>query len=125
MDIAEAAENGAKYNIVVSVHSKSENAGTLVHEGKFSAPLRVSKPLTEADEETDRNDRTKAENRACRQEATSQQDVNVANKGPSKLLTAEIQNWSQTIVVDDDQDHGNPPCGYQTRFGGRDSLRQE
>ena len=95
----ETAENGAKSNIVVSVHSKSENAGKLVHEGRFSAPMRDSKPLTKADEQADRNDRTKAENRACRQRATSQPDVNVANKGTSKLLTAEcIQNWSETIV---------------------------
>ena len=37
-----------------------------------------------------------------RQGATSQPDVKVANKGTSKLLTAEcIQNWSETIVVDD------------------------
>ena len=56
--------------------------------------MRDSKPLTETDEEADRNDGTKAENRACRQGATSQPDVNVANEGSSKLLTAEcIQNW--------------------------------
>ena len=64
--------------------------------------MRDSKPLTEADEKADRNDRTKAETRACRQGATSQPDANVANKGASKLLTPEcIQNWSETIVVDD------------------------
>ena len=74
----------------------------LVHEGEFSAPMRDSKPLTEADDQTDRNDRTKAENRACIRGATSQPNVNVENKGTSKLLTAEcIQNWSETNVVDD------------------------
>ena len=41
-DITETAENGAKSNFVVSVHSKSENAVKLVHEGKFSAPMRDS-----------------------------------------------------------------------------------
>ena len=93
--------NGAKSNIVVSVHSKSGNAGKLVHEAMFSAPMRYSKLLTEADEQADRNDRTKAENRACRQGATSQPDVNLVNKGTSKLLTAEcIQNWLETFVVD-------------------------
>ena len=61
------AENGAKSNIVVSVHSKSENAVKLVHEGKFSAPVRDSKPLTKANEQVDRNDRTKTEKRAGRQ----------------------------------------------------------
>ena len=102
MDITETAENGAKSNMVVSVHSKSENAGKLVHEGKFSIPIRDSKSLTKADAQADRNDRTNAENRAYRRGATSQSDVNVANKGTSKLLTAEcIQNWSETIVVDD------------------------
>ena len=57
--------------------------------------MRDSKLLTEADEEADRNDRTKAEKRASRQGATSQPDVNVANKGTSTLLTAEcIQKQS-------------------------------
>ena len=64
--------------------------------------MRDSKPLTEADEQADRKDRTKAENRALSKGATSQPDVNVANKGTSKLLTAEcIQNWSETNNVDD------------------------
>ena len=106
MDITETTKNGAKSNIVVSVYSKSENAGKLVHEGNFSAPMRDSKPLTGADEEAYRNEGTKAENRASsdhrRQGATSQPYVNVANKGTSERITAEcIQNWSETIVVDD------------------------
>ena len=61
IDKTETLENSAKSNIAVSVHSKSENAVKLVHEGEFSAPMRDSKPLTEADDQTDRNDRTKAE----------------------------------------------------------------
>ena len=73
MDITETAEYGAKSNIVVTIPSKSENAGKLVHEGKFSAPMRDSTPLTEADEEADWNDRTKAENRACRRGANHNQ----------------------------------------------------
>ena len=64
--------------------------------------MNDSKPLTKADEQADRKDRTKAENRACRQGAPSQPDVKVANKGTSKFLTAEcIQNWSETFVVED------------------------
>ena len=73
----------------------------LVHEGKFSAIRRDSKPPTEADEQADRKDRTNADNGTCRQGATTQPDVNVANKGTSKFLTAEcIQNWSETFIVD-------------------------
>ena len=87
MDKSETAENGAEFKIVV--HSKSENAVKLNHKGKYSAPMR------------DWKDRTKADNGACRQGATSQPEVRVANKGTSKLLTAEcIQNWSETFVVD-------------------------
>ena len=102
MDKSETAENGAMSNIAVSVHSTPEIAVKLVHEGKFSAPRRDSKLPTEGDERDDRKDRTKADNRACRQGATSQPEVNLANKGTSKLLTAEcIQNWSNTFVVAD------------------------
>ena len=89
----ETVEDGAKSNIALSVHLKSENAVKLVHKGKFSAHRRDSKPPTEADEEAD--------NETCRKEATSQPDVTVANKGTSKFLTAEcIQNWSKTFIVD-------------------------
>ena len=56
--------------------------------------MRDLKPLTEAAEQADWNDRTKTENRACRQGATSQPDMKVANNGTSKYLTAEcVQNW--------------------------------
>ena len=99
----ETVEDGAKSNFALSVHSKSENAVKLVHEGKFSALRRDSKPPTEADEQADRNDRTRtnADNGTCRQGATTQPDVKVANKGTSKFLTAEcIQNWSKTFIVD-------------------------
>ena len=101
MDETETIEDGAKSNIALSVHSKSENAVKLVHEGKFSALRRDSKPPIEADEQADRKDRTNADNGTCRQGATTQPDVNVANKGTSKFLTAEcIQNWSKTFIVD-------------------------
>ena len=97
----ETVGDGAKSNIALPVHLKSENAVKLVHEGKFSALRRDSKPPTEADEQADRKDRTNADNGTCRQGATTQPDVNVANKGTSKFLTAEcIQNWSKTFIVD-------------------------
>ena len=101
MDETETIEDGAKSNIALSVHSKSENAVKLVHEGKFSALRRDSKPPTESDEQADRKNSTNADNGTCRQRATSQPDVTVANKGTSKFLTAEcIQNWSKTFIVD-------------------------
>ena len=69
--------------------------------------MRDSKSLekptisTEAEDQGDRKDRTKANNGACRQGATSQPEVNVAIEGTSKLSTAEyIQNWSETVVVE-------------------------
>ena len=97
----ETVEDGAKSNIALSVHLKSENAVKLVHEGKFSALRRDSKPPTEVDQQADRKDRTDVDNGTCRQGATSQPDVKVANKGTSKFLTAEcIQNWSETFIVD-------------------------
>ena len=78
-----------------------------VHEGKFSAAIRDSKPLeittisTKAAGRDDPKDRFKANNGACRRGATSQPEVNLAIKGTSKLLTAEcIQNWSETIIVE-------------------------
>ena len=86
MDKTETAEKWIKFNIAVSAHSKSENAVKLVHEGKFFTPTRDSKPLTEADERgADCKDRTNADEGACRKGATSQPEVNVANKGTSKL----------------------------------------
>ena len=95
MDETETADTA------LSVHSKSENAVKLVHEGKFSALRRYSKPPTEADEQADQKDRTNSDNGTCRQGATTQPDVKVANKGTSKFLTAEgIQNWSKTFIVD-------------------------
>ena len=101
MDETETVEDGAKSNIALSVHSKSENAVKLVHEGKFSALRRDSKPPTEVDQQADRKDRTNADNGACRQGATSQPAVKVANNGTSKFLTAEcIQNCSETFIVD-------------------------
>ena len=42
----ETVEDGAKSNIALSVHLKSENAVKLVHEGKFSALRRDSKSPT-------------------------------------------------------------------------------
>ena len=106
MDKSQTAGNEAKSNIAVSVHSTPENVVKLVHEGKFSAPMRDSKPLeiptisADAAGQDDRNYRFKAYNGPCRQGATSQPKVKVANKKTSKLLTTEfIQNWSETIVV--------------------------
>ena len=97
----ETVGDGAKSNIALPVHLKSENVVKLVHEGKFFALRRDSKPPTEADEQADREDRTNADNGTCRQGATTQPDVNVTNKGTSKFLTAEcIQNWSKTFIVD-------------------------
>ena len=89
----ETVEDGAKSNIAVSVHLKSENAVKLVHEGKFSAHRRDSKPPTEADEQAD--------NETCRKKAISQPDVNLANQGTSQLITVEcIQKLSETFIVD-------------------------
>ena len=89
----ETIEDGAKSNIALSVHSKSENAVKLVHEGKFSALRRDSKPPTEADEQAD--------DRTCRKEAISQPDVKLANQGTPQLITTEcIQKLSETFIVD-------------------------
>ena len=87
MDKAETAD------IALSVHSKPENAVKLVHEGKFSALRRDSKPPTEADEQAD--------DRTCRKEAISQPDVKLANQGTAQLITTEcIQKLSETFIVD-------------------------
>ena len=90
------------------MHLTPKNAVKLVNEGKFSAPMRDSKPpkistiSTEAAGRGDQKDRTKTNNRACRQAATSQPKMNLAIKGTSELLTAEcIQNWSEIFVVAD------------------------
>ena len=91
IDKTETDENGTKSNIAVSVHSQSENAVNLVHEGTFSAPMRVSKPFTDADEQADRKVRSNDDNGARRHGATSQPEGKVANKGTSKLLTAECR----------------------------------
>ena len=92
----ETVEDGAKSNIALSVHLKSENAVKLVHEGKFSALRRDSKPPTEADEQAD--------DRTCRKEALSQPDVKLANQGTSQLITTEcIQKLSETFIVDNGQ----------------------
>ena len=72
LDKTETAENGHESNIAVSVLSMPENAVNLVHDRKFSAPMRDSRPLTEADEPTDWKNISKSDNGACRQEATSQ-----------------------------------------------------
>ena len=89
----ETVEDGAKSNIALSVHLKSENAVKLVHEGKFSALRRDSKPPTEADEQAD--------DRSCRKEAISQPDVKLANQGTPQLITTEcIQKLSETFIVD-------------------------
>ena len=65
----------------------------LVHEGKFSALRRDSKPPTEADEQADDG--------TCRKEAMSQPDVKLANQGTSQLITTEcIQKLSETFIVD-------------------------
>ena len=98
---SETVKNGTKSNMAVSVHSTPENAVKLVHEGKFSAPRRASKPPQEADERAIWKHRTNYENRSCRQGAISQREVEVGNKGTSKLHTAQcIQNWSETVVVE-------------------------
>ena len=95
MDKTETAD------IALSVHSKPENAVKLVHEGKFSALRRDSKPPTEADEQADRKDSTDVDNGTCRQGATSQPDVKLANQGTSQLITTEcIQILSETFIVD-------------------------
>ena len=89
----ETVGDGAKSNIALSVHLKSENAVKLVHEGKFSALRRDSKPPTEADEQADDG--------TCRKEAISQPDVKLANQGTSQLITTEcIQKLSETFIVD-------------------------
>ena len=89
----ETVEDGAKSNIALSVHLKSENAVKLVHEGKFSALRRDSKSPTEADEQADDG--------TCRKEAISQPDVKLANQGTSQLNTTEcIQKLSETFIVD-------------------------
>ena len=93
MDETETIEDGAKSNIALSVHLKSENAVKLVHKGKFSALRRDSKPPTEADEQADDG--------TCRKEAISQPDVKLANQGTSQLITTEcIQKLSETFIVD-------------------------
>ena len=93
MDETETVEDGAKSNIALSVHLKSENAVKLVLEGKFSAVRRDSKPPTEADEQADDG--------TCRKEAKSQPDVKLANQGTSQLITTEcIQKLSETFIVD-------------------------
>ena len=80
-------------DIALSVHSKTENAVKLVHEGKFSALRRDSKSPTEADEQADDG--------TCRKEAISQPDVKLANQGTSQLITTEcIQKLSETFIVD-------------------------
>ena len=89
----ETVEDGAKSNITLSVHLKTENAVRLVHEGKFSALRRDSKPPTKADEQADDG--------TCRKEAISQPDVKLANQGTSQLITTEcIQKLSETFIVD-------------------------
>ena len=89
----ETVEDGAKSNIALSVHLKSENAVKLVHKGKFSAHRGDSKPPTEADEQAD--------NETCRKEAISQPDVKLANQGTPQLITTEcIQKLSETFIVD-------------------------
>ena len=89
----ETVEDGAKSNIALSVHLKSENAVKLVHEGKFSALRRDSKSPTEADEQADDG--------TCRKEAISQPDVKLANQGTPQLITTEcIQKLSETFIVD-------------------------
>ena len=93
MDETETIEDGAKSNIALSVHLKSENAVKLVHKGKFSALRRDSKLPTEADEQADDG--------TCRKEAISQPDVKLANQGTSQLITTEcIQKLSETFIVD-------------------------
>ena len=99
----ETVEDGAKSNIALSVHLKSENAVKLVHEGKFSALRRDSKPPTEADEQAD--------DRTCRKEAISQPDVKLANQGTPQLITTEcIQKLSETFIVD----NGRPDVRSET-----------
>ena len=123
----ETAENSHESNIAKSVNSTPEIAMKLVPEGKFSASRRDSKAPKEIVGRDDRKDRIKTDNGACRQGATSQQEVNVANKVTSELLIAEcIQNWSETIIVEKcRQEFKKPPRGCQTSFERRDSLGHE
>ena len=89
----ETVGDGAKSNIALPVHLKSENVVKLVHEGKFSALRRDSKSPTEADEQADDG--------TCRKKAISQPDVKLANQGTSQLITTEcIQKLSETFIVD-------------------------
>ena len=67
-----------------------------------SKPLGIPTLSTKAAGPGDQKDRTKPDNRACRQGATSQTEVNLAIKGTSMLLTAQcIQDWSKTSLVTD------------------------
>ena len=129
MEKSEIVENGAKSKIAVSIHSTPENAVNLIHEGIFSGPRRHSKTPTEADERADRKDRTNYDNGSCRQGATSQPEVKVANKGTSKsphsgMHTKLVRNnrFGKLSAL---LPFRNPPRGYQTKFGRRDSLCHE
>ena len=72
MDKSETVENGAKSIFAGSVQSTPENAVKIVHEGKFSTPMRDSKPPTKIIGQDDWKDKVKADNGACRHGATSQ-----------------------------------------------------
>ena len=76
-------------------------------------------------ERADQKDRTNDDNGSCRQGTTSQPEVKLANKGTSKLLTAEcIQNRSETFVIPDNdwQDFRSETSLVDTIFGRRGSI---
>ena len=128
MDKTVTAKNGAKSYIAVSVPSEEVNAVKSNHEEKFSEHMSDSKPLKEADEQADWNDRTKPDNGACRQGETSQAAVKVANKGTSKLIASGyIQNMSNNHrrSVSARLPFRNTPREYQTSFKRRDSSGNE
>ena len=107
MKKTDTAENGLKFIIAPSEHSSPQNVVKLVHEGRFSTHMRNSRPLekpttpTEADERSDWKERSKTDNGACKNGATSP-EVAVAIKGTSTLLRVEcIQNCSNRFVFAD------------------------
>ena len=95
MDKTETPENGTKSIITLAVHSTPESTVKLVHEGKFSAPRLNSKPLENPTIPTEMIGKTgtKDDNGACTKGATSQPEVNLANKGISKPLTECLKRW--------------------------------
>ena len=119
MDKTETAD------IALSVHSKPENAVKLVHEGKFSALRRDSKPPTEADEQADRKDSTEADNETCRKETRREtckpRNLAAHHNGMYTEIVRNIHCRQRSAR----RPFRNPPRGYQTGFGRRYSLGHE